>query len=403
MFLGTDPSHDLTRTDVLRAAADPADGFRLKMKNVVWMKNASSRVWSQNDSDAVVEVLLNDGLMKNADYAMTLEGPASDSDDMVTVDWDEGSADSVDVRRSGNVVNGHVKAKFLLKVDFVPRALLHPQEVIWIQDLAGRRAKPDSDAPGALHGTYCRYANGNISVSADKKGRADRWRCGQIVMSGDVLSRRSQTSLPSASHVLDSIELSGIKVTAKGTSFQWEPVSDTITVSWKSRSKDIIKNLGIPDLGSTSVVVIYAGSHVGDLVPACKICSPGMEYAPLPGAMPMGYSTWVKPSMESMTLVGSAEATDSYGCSYHCDDFSEGDATCDSFVYRPDEGACEMYSWTPKAREDVVWEGGGSEVVYHRGSVRASQGDEGSIGDAAQRAADGDRLSAFELLEDGES
>ncbi|AUF82383.1 hypothetical protein TetV_291 [Tetraselmis virus 1] len=368
IFMGKNILENSTRTDVLKSAADPADHVLTPMKNVVYIRDLSMKVWCQFDNEKRSEVAVNDGLAPAKRYCLTLEGAEADGDKMLTVNWVESMVDNVEIKRSGNSVNGYLKAKFFLKVTFTAKKMAHVQEMIWFEDEMGRRTRPHSHGEG-LSGTYVDLQSGGLSLTINKKPSAKNWSYGQIVMTGEILNSDRKTSLPDESQLLESLKLKGIQVSNKGSSYQWEPISrDTIEVTWMKSNDIVIDKLGFPSLGSHSVIAVYAGNNIGDLALVARICSSGMEHAPTPPPVPRGYQTWINSPSHELVTVGEEPSQGSYECADACRNFnSDGNDGIGCNAFTMDENTCMLHAWTPNKRENSVWGGEGSQVVYHLG------------------------------------
>jgi hypothetical protein len=373
VFIGGALLHAVTRGDVLKAAGDPADMVKLPSKGVQTLQDVWVRVWCRHDNEARVEAMLKDGLKENETYYLTLEGPAANGDTLLTANWTDGMAERIDIKRSGNTEQGYLKAKFFLKVSFVARRTAHLEEMLWLEDPVGRRTRPHDMEKLGVRGTHASFENNKLRVSAADRGPAANWSHGQLAMRGEVLSQNNYADAPTKESVLSALCLTGVKVTKKGSTFEWEPISPgTIPVNWISANgtDGIIHNLGLPSLGGDSVVVIYTGAHLGDLVPACKVCSRGMEYATIPPVLPRGYQTWVNaPSREILRLsTNRADGSGGYGCAVACNNMEKSvdGVSCNAFSF--DGENCYLYDWQPNVREDHLWGGEGSTLVYHRGS-----------------------------------
>jgi hypothetical protein len=362
VFLRSDPLHGVSRTDVLKGAADAADLVKHKDSSVaipdVWV-----RLWCKHDEGVLAEALMRDGLRPNESYSLTLEGPGAGSDLGLAASWAEGMVDGVEVKRSGVPSSGgFLAAKHVVSVRFVARKLCHLEEAIWLEDEAGRRARPKEAKKGGLSGTYASYADGALSVSSFKDYRL--WSHGQIVMSGSLLSRDSLSSAPSKESVQRALQLSGVKVSQQGTAFLWEPVSAGSVPVEPKGGDFFLQRLGLPPLGRDSAVAVYAGAHMGDLVPVCRVCSRGEEGSALPAALPPGYQAWFNGPYRELAELSTAPSSQGWqGCAEACNRYSGG--LCNAYTFSGE--VCRLLSWQ-KGDDSGVWGGEGTTLVYHRAS-----------------------------------
>jgi hypothetical protein len=372
----------ITRLAVLREMADPADHGE-DGGEVRHIPNLFTRVWDQYDDQARVENLLHDGLLEGHEYTLTTEGSVASSALTVTVQWDE-SVGGVQVDSSAEPVGGFVPVRGISAIRFTAPKGGHLREFIWIEDENKRRSQQavGDKKLGDPRGTATSVRAGTINMHSQAGASAVDMAHGVIVVAGPVAARENATKLPSASAVMEALQISDVTVEKNGSQYRWRPL--TKARGWKhSDGRRIFKDLRFPAFGPGSLVAIFAGPSAGDLVPVSRISGEGAETISVP-TPPAGYDAWfaIADASTKTKRADFANPSAAY-CATKCDEANASagdDVKCTAF--RVTTGGCDLMEWDPSAgtaREGE--EGGGllfsrssasSETAAPRASIQAA-------------------------------
>ena len=357
----------ITRLAVLREMADPADHGE-EGGEVRHIPNLFTRVWDQYDDEARVENLLHDGLLEGHEYTLTTEGSVASTSLTVTVRWDD-SVGGVQVDRSAEPIGGFVPVKGISAIRFTAPRGGHLREFIWIEDENKRRSQQavGDKKLGEPIGTATSVRSGTINMHSQAGASAVNMAHGIIVVAGPLAARENAKKLPSASAVMEALQLYDVAVEKTGSQYRWRPL--TKARGWKQGDgRRILKDLRFPAFGAGSLVAIFAGPSAGDLVPISRISGEGAENISVP-TPPAGYDAWFA-TADASTKTNRADLanpTTAY-CATKCDEANAsagGDVKCTAF--RVTAGGCDLMEWDPSAGTAREGESGG--LLFSRSSV----------------------------------
>lgn len=343
----------LTKGQVLREIADPADTGKDYFGGKGPIRDLRTKVWDQYDDRAWIQNLLVDGLHEGHEYTVTLEGPAAETDAMVTVKWDKSVSTVKIVRQDDGAADGFIPAKNIQYIRFTAPRLGHLRDFVWLEDVNGMRSTQTGERPvgGKPRGTVTTFEGGVIDVRQASPLKASEMSHGSIVF---YLASNENTVLPSAGEVMEALQLSGVFVVRTGLRFSWKPIAD---VGWKGDGRSVIKGLKFPELGEGSSVAIFAGPGVKGIVPVSRIESKGGGVAVR--APPEGYDVWYDGGSNAGDVLSVVESDfPTVGrCAIACD----GAPACTAFRVTP--SGCDVL----KASKPVDrWSPSVGGVVYAR-------------------------------------